>query len=362
MRALLPRAGTAFALPDELSATEPPERRGVCRSCIRLLVAQPDGVAHATFGDLPQFLAAGDLVVVNTSGTLAAAVDGVRPDGTRVPVHFSTELDDGTWVVEVRSPDGAGPLRDVTRGELVVLPDRVPLTLLAAHPDPRVETGSRLWRAAVGLAMPVRAYLLRHGRPISYGYLRDRLPLDDYQTVFARVHGSAEMPSAGRPFTQQLVTDLVTSGVLIAPIVLHAGVSSLELGEAPQPERYAVPEHTARLVRETRQAGGRVVAVGTTVTRALESAVGPGGRIQASAGWTDLVLGPQRPAQVVDGLITGWHAPEASHLLLLEAVAGTELVQQAYDAALAERYLWHEFGDSALLLPAPRAEAVRRTA
>ena len=362
MTPVLPRAGTAFSLPDELSATEPPERRGVCRSCVRLLVAQPDGVTHATFGQLPQFLAAGDLLVVNTSGTLAAAVDGERADGTSVPVHLSTELDDGTWVVELRAPGGHGPLRDATRGEVVELPDGIALTLLAAHPDPRLETGSRLWRAAFTLEVPVRAYLRRHGRPITYSYLRDPLPVDYYQTVFARQHGSAEMPSAGRPFTQDLVTDLVTSGVLIAPVVLHTGVSSLEVGEPPQPERFAVPEHTARLVRETRAAGGRIVAVGTTVTRALESAVGADGRIRAGAGWTDLVLGPQRPAHVVNGLITGWHAPEASHLLLLEAVAGRELVQHAYDAALAERYLWHEFGDSALLLPARRRATVRRTA
>jgi S-adenosylmethionine:tRNA ribosyltransferase-isomerase len=137
----------------------------------------------------------------------------------------------------------------------------------------------------------------------------------------------------------------------VLPLVLHTGVSSPEVHEPPSPERFAVPEVTARLVTATRRAGGRVVAVGTTVTRALETATGDDGRTRAAEGWTDLVLGPDRPARAVTGLVTGLHAPEASHLLLLEAVAGVDLVRRAYDAAVAERYLWHEFGDSMLFLP-----------
>jgi S-adenosylmethionine:tRNA ribosyltransferase-isomerase len=147
------------------------------------------------------------------------------------------------------------------------------------------------------------------------------------------------------------VTDLVRAGVAVAPVTLHAGVSSLEPGEAPPPERYQVPASTAALVNHTRDHGGRVVAVGTTVTRALETVAGPQGGVWAGAGWTDLVLEPARPARVVAGLVTGWHAPDASHLLLLAAVGGADLVAEAYAAALAEGYLWHEFGDSCLLLP-----------
>ncbi|MEP7055062.1 MAG: S-adenosylmethionine:tRNA ribosyltransferase-isomerase [Actinomycetota bacterium] len=358
----LQAAHTTFELPAELSAAEPPEHRGLDRAGVRLLVARPEGITHARFADLTAFLAPGDLVVVNTSATLPAAVDGRRADGSVVPVHFSAELEDGAWIVELRNPDGMGPLADASRGEVIELPDGVLLTLLAAHPDAGRRTGSRLWRTRVAARLPVRSYLHRNGRPISYAYLRRQWPLTDYQTVFALESGSAEMPSAGRPFTDALVTDLVSHGVLIAPVLLHTGVSSLEAGEAPQAERYEVPAQTARLVRLTQAAGGRVIAVGTTVTRALESAVSPDGVIQADAGWTDLVLGPQRPAQVVDGLITGWHAPQASHLLLLEAVAGPALVQEAYDAALEQRYLWHEFGDSALLLPKRNARELQRTA
>ena len=193
--------------------------------------------------------------------------------------------------------------------------------------------------------------LREHGRPIAYGYLDRRYPLDAYQTVFATHPGSAEMASAGRPFTAELVTRLVSAGVLLAPVTLHTGVSSQEAGEAPQPERFSVPEPTARLVNAMRAGGGRVVAVGTTVTRALESAVAEDGTVVARSGWTDRVVTPAEPPRVVTGLVTGWHDPHASHLLLVEAVAGPELTQRAYEAAVAEEYLWHEFGDAALLLP-----------
>ncbi len=228
----------------------------------------------------------------------------------------------------------------------------VAVTLLEPYPragSSPTGAGNRLWRARVD--GPLEDHLRRHGRPIAYGYLPRRYPLSAYQTVFATRPGSAEMPSAGRPFTHGLVTRLVSQGVAIAPITLHTGVSSQEAGEAPQPERFSVPEPTARLVNAVRAGGGRIVAVGTTVTRALESAVTADGDVVARSGWTDRVVTPADPPRVVTGLVTGWHDPHASHLLLVEAVAGPALTQRAYEAAVAEDYLWHEFGDSALLLP-----------
>jgi len=334
----------AFALPAGVEAAAPP----TTRDGVRLLVAAPDGLTHARFTEFAQYLEPGDLVVVNTSATLAAAVDGVRSDGRPVTVHFATALDGGDWVVEIRPQGGAaGPVPDGRAGDRVVLPDGVELTVVTAHPPGQ----HRLWRASVAVEGGVVAYLARHGRPIRYAYVPTPVPLGEYQTVFAREAGSAEMPSAGRPFTAGLVVDLVTRGVGVAPITLHTGVSSQEPGEPPQPERFRVPESTARAVNATRAWGGRVVAVGTTVTRALESAADERGTVRAARGWTDLVLGPHRPARVVTGLVTGWHAPGASHLDLLEAVAGPELVERAYRAAVRQRYLWHEFGDSCLLLP-----------
>jgi S-adenosylmethionine:tRNA ribosyltransferase-isomerase len=366
-----------------LAARRPPEARGLDRDGVRLLAATPDGVVHARFGDLPRFFSAGDLLVVNTSATIAAAMDGRRGDGRPVLVHFSSPLDEGTpwagtpdgrpagqvaldegtptgpagegtpgeeqWLIELRGSAAAtGPLTDAAPGETVTLLAGGSLTLLRRYPGP---AAIRLWAASVSVGGAAGAFLARHGRPIRYSYVPDPWPLPAYQTVFARTPGSAEMPSAGRPFSQGLVTDLIAAGVVIVPITLHAGVASLEAGEPPLPERFTVPEPTAQLVNLTRAEGRRVVAVGTTCTRALESAADPGGTVRARHGWTSLVLGAGHPARIVTGLITGWHDPEASHLALLEAVAGPELVRAAYLEAEQAGYLWHEFGDSCLLLP-----------
>jgi S-adenosylmethionine:tRNA ribosyltransferase-isomerase len=162
------------------------------------------------------------------------------------------------------------------------------------------------------------------------------------------------MPSAARPFTAEVVTGLVARGVDVAPIVLHCGVASLEEGEAPYAEQYRVPADTARRIELARRHGGRVVAVGTTVVRALETVADDAGHVHPGAGWTELVVTPERGVRAVDGLITGWHEPAASHLLLLEAVAGRPLLEASYAAALDEGYRWHEFGDSHLILPGER--------
>lgn len=354
MRAALAPATTSFEVPDALHATEPPEATGLSRDDVRLLVARPGAFEHVRFRDIGDHLAPGDLLVVNTSATRPAAVDGIRAGGLGVAVHFSAWRDDD-WIVELREPDGSRAA--ASAGEVVFLPGNARVEIGAVYPDGSA-TQSRLWTARLTAAIPFDAYLDRYGRPITYDYARGRWPLEAYQTVFARVPGSAEMPSAARPFTDRLVARLVARGVVFAPVVLHCGVSSLEAGEAPLEERYAVPHATARLVNETRRSGGRVVAVGTTATRALETVARRDGTVRADAGVTDLVLDANRPPRAVDGLLTGWHPPGASHLSLLESVAGPELVVQAYEAALAHRYLWHEFGDSCLLLPEKDAARV----
>lgn len=340
-----------FSLPAALEASEPPEARGLTRDSVRMLVASgTDGrLVHSTFSLLPTFLDEGDLVVVNTSGTLAAAADGTDPSGHPVAVHFSTELGPGMWVVEPRRPSaratepwgyGEPPAR-------VVLADGASVELLEPFAGSR-----RLWIALVCTPVPVTRWLAVHGRPIRYGYVRDTWPISTYQSVYVTEPGSAEMPSAGRPFTTDIVTRLVAKGVGVTPIVLHTGVASLEAGEHPYPERVKVPDATARRVNLAKAMRRRVVAIGTTVVRALESAVDPGsGEVRPVDGWTDLVVTPDRRIAVVDGLLTGWHEPAASHLLMLEAVAGRELLERSYDAALSEGYLWHEFGDSHLVLP-----------
>ncbi|MDQ3587101.1 MAG: S-adenosylmethionine:tRNA ribosyltransferase-isomerase [Actinomycetota bacterium] len=323
------------------TAARAPNRRDVAM----LVTTRSDGaLAHARFDDLPRHLAAGDLLVVNTSATLPAAVAG-RLAARPVELHLSTPAPEGTYVVELRTSE-LRPLRRPPLGAGVELAGGGQAQLLAPFAG-----SDRLCVARLLLGAPLERYLARHGRPIRYRHSDPALPIDAYQTVFAREPGSAEMPSAARPFTAGLVTELVAGGVLVAPITLHAGVSSLEHGEVPYPERYRVPAATARLVNAVRSWGGRVVAVGTTVVRALETVATPGGVVAPGEGLTGLTLGPERGLRAIDGLLTGWHEFESSHLELLEAAAGPHLLRRSYAAAQAHGYRWHEFGDSHLILP-----------
>ena len=345
---------TRFDPPDDLTATEPPEARGLRRDGVRLLVADRSGISHTRFFAMADHLAPGDVLVVNTSATVPGQLDGVR-DGGPVVVHVANRLADGRRVIELRtSPYAAAPVLDGRAGERIGLPAGATVDLLEPYPEPGsspTRQGNRLWRGEVRTPTRLGDYLTAYARPLSYGYLRGSFPIAAYQTIFALCPGSAEMPSAGRPFSADLVAALVTRGLVFAPITLHTGVSSPEAHEGPQAEWFEVPETTAALVNAARDRGRRVVAVGTTATRAIESAAAPDGTVAPRSGWTELVISPDRPVRVVNGLVTGWHNPDASHLLLVESVAGAELTQRAYDAAVAERYRWHEFGDSGLLLP-----------
>jgi S-adenosylmethionine:tRNA ribosyltransferase-isomerase len=344
----------ALVLPRRREAAGPPPER----DRVRMLVASRAGIRHATFLDLADLLQPGDLLVVNTSATLPAALAVDRSGGLRV--HLSTPLpgppgrspggeyarhgawpDDGyeRWVVELR--DGDAPYRGGRAGERLPLPGGGEAELLAPYLG-----GRRLWAARLRLPAPLLAYLDRHGEPIRYRHLPEPRPLADFQTIFAAEPGSAEMPSAARPFSERVLERLEDRGVAVAAVVLHAGVSSLERGEAPYPEWLRVPAGTAAAVNRA----ARVIAVGTTVVRALESAAGEDGTVHPTEGWTRLVVTPERGVRVVDGLLTGWHEPDSSHLLMLEAIAGRALVERSYAAALADGYRWHEFGDSHLLL------------
>ncbi|MEU6853791.1 S-adenosylmethionine:tRNA ribosyltransferase-isomerase [Actinacidiphila alni] len=337
-------------VPDSLLATAPAARR----DAVRLLVGErrTGAVARHAFRALPELLRAGDVLVVNTSRTLAAAVDG-RLDGAPVVVHFSTRGADGRWVVEVRDPDGHGSTVRRTGGPAGAAVELAGGTrLVLAEPlDPAAD---RLWVVRPTDWDPI-AYMRRHGRPIRYGYTERDQPLAAYQTVFAVPSpdgmGSAEMPSAGRPFTRSLVTELVSRGVQIAPITLHTGVASVESHEPPYAEPFAVSAATARQVNAARAGGGRVVAVGTTAVRALESVADEHGAVRPGGGWTELVVTPERGVRAVDGLLTGLHEPEASHLLMLRALSGDRLLERVYAEALRGGYRWHEFGDVNLLLP-----------
>jgi S-adenosylmethionine:tRNA ribosyltransferase-isomerase len=328
-------------------ATRPPEARGVARDGVRLMVSDGDAPpTHHRFHDLADVLVPGDALVVNVSATLAAALDAVRPDGALIVLHLSTRQPDGTWVVEGRRPAGFGtvPFGEPLTGERLRLRGGGTANVLepfgASH---------RLFVAELDTPHPLLDHLSRYGSPIRYAYLDGAYPIEQYQTVFARIPGSAEMPSAARPFTEALVTRLVSAGVEVVPFVLHTGVSSLEGHEDPYPEWYSVPELSAARLRAAHARGGRVIAVGTTAVRALTTTADERGAIQAGEGWTNLVVHPGARVPV-DGLITGLHEPEASHVELLRALAPEDVLAEAYEAALTEGYLWHEFGDSHLIL------------
>lgn len=329
-----------FELPPHLEATMPAELRGDGRDDVRMLVTRRAGdvVEHAHFRELPSFLAPGDLLVLNATATLPAALTATRGDGEEIALHVSTPLPGGLVIVEPRRVAAH-------EGERLLLPGGVEATLLTRYRD-----SVRLWIARIALRGTLHDYLRAHGRPITYSYVKGRFPLDAYQTVYATEPGSAEMPSAGRAFTKRMLACLRRSGVRLAKLVLHAGVASLEDHERPYDEYYEVPARTAEEVRRAKGRGHRVIAVGTTVVRALESSVDAHGAVIASRGWTDLVITPERGVRVVDALLTGFHEPKATHLAMLEAIGGRVHVANAYREALRGGYLWHEFGDLHLLL------------
>ncbi|HXW33466.1 MAG TPA: S-adenosylmethionine:tRNA ribosyltransferase-isomerase [Acidimicrobiales bacterium] len=405
-----------FKLPQSLEASTPPELEGRARDGVRLMVARRGSqeLVHMRFYELPDILRPGDLLVVNTSATLPAALDGKVNDEPAAihlsgpmsePVHHamsepvhravsepflgpfdragprrigasSRDFDQKARDVAQNSSPGAQKSEDAAqkrwlvelrhRGDLETTPwlDARPgteITLDGGGSARLVRPGmtarsseqrsTRLWEAELSVGSPVLEYLAQHGHPIRYGYARMGLSIDSYQTVFADEPGSAEMPSAARPFTADLVARLVSRGVGIAPISLHTGVSSPEAHEPPIPEWFKVSAETAARVNATRRLGRWVIAVGTTSVRALESASDERGLVLAAQGRTDLVIGPKHPVRVADGMITGWHEPGASHLAMLSAVAGSQLLESSYREALAKGYLWHEFGDSQLIVP-----------
>jgi S-adenosylmethionine:tRNA ribosyltransferase-isomerase len=335
-----------FVRPPELQATEPPELRGIERDEVRLLVTDRTGsFALPSFRSLPELLKPGDLLVVNETATLAASLRAHGTSGEFL-LNVSTYYGGGIWLAEPRWSTGRpGPVR-LDPGDCV---DAGGVTFHAIGPFPGIE---RLWFfRGVG---DVFAAMEHFGQPIRYGYVPHAYPLDTYQTLFGRIPGSAEMPSAARPFTARVVHALKSRGVEIASIVLHAGVSSLEAepdrSDIPPvyPEPFEVSRITAEKVNATRVRGCRVVAVGTTVVRALETAW-EGNEVSPLRGFTRLTLGPDRPVGSVDGMLTGFHDPRTSHLALLFGFAGENRIRSAYAEAVRERFLWHEFGDSHLV-------------
>jgi S-adenosylmethionine:tRNA ribosyltransferase-isomerase len=388
------RSTVRFELPPELEAGAPPETRGLRRDHVRLLLLDrgTGAVRHHRFDELPRLLRPGDLVVVNDSRTLPASLLGRTASGAALEIRLAA-CDGGVRGTPRGCPGQSGGVRGTPRGcpggsgageRWAALPLGVPagggdpaLVPTDARPaPPPLPPGERLvfgggltatvlgrhaeapplvWLAFDAGGERLAEALHRAGRPVRYAYVPRPWPLHHYQTMFAAEPGSAEMASAGRPFTLQTVRALRDRGIGLATISLHAGLSTygdpaVDRRFVP-PEAYRVPAATAAAVERCRAARGRVVAVGTTVVRALETAADQGGgRVLAGAGVTRLRIGPGHRLQAVDGLLTGLHEPEASHLDLLGAVVAPEVLARAYTAALAAGYLWHEFGDVCLVI------------
>ncbi len=344
------RSELLFARPLQLQANAPAEARGVPRDHARLMVSTGERHEHASFFDLARFLNPGDLLVVNDSATLPASLPAAGSPGEFI-VNLATDFGGGTWLAEPRwSSSQPGPLA-LRAGETLEIAG-LPARLIAPYPGL-----PRLW--FIRIDGDIRAAMNRAGSPIRYGYVEQAYPLSTYQTVFARIPGSAEMPSAAYPFTERVVSDLRARGVQIVPITLHTGVSSLEVEaevveEHPlYPEPFTVSAATAQAVNGAKREGRRIIATGTTCVRALESAWN-GYEVVPRSAFTRLYIHPQRGVNVIDGLITGLHDPVTSHLAMLYTIAGQDLIRSAYEEAVRQGYLWHEFGDSHLILP-PRA-------
>lgn len=346
-----------FDLPPELEANAPPEARGLARDEVRLMVSyrSDNRIVHTQFRQIGDYLNEGDVLVLNTSGTLNAALQATNVDGLRLELHLSTRLPSNLWIVEVRLPQGKTtlPYYDIIPGMSLRLPAGANATLhtpYMAQAD-MPQTQPRLWIATLQLPSTYQDYLASHGFPIRYNYVHEQWPGEYYQSVYVTEMGSAEMPSAGHAFTPELITQLVARGIQIAPLLLHTGVASLEKHEPPYEEYYRVTQTTANIVNAAHVEGRRVIAVGTTVIRALETVTDTQRHTHPGEGWTRTIITPERGIYALDGLLTGLHEPQATHLLMLAALANAEHLKRTYKEALSSEYLWHEFGDLHLLLP-----------
>jgi S-adenosylmethionine:tRNA ribosyltransferase-isomerase len=343
---------TAFHLPSQLNADRPPERRGLARDGVRLLVLDRNTgqVTHTRFDRITEFLDPGDLLVFNSSRTLPATLVGtVRHLQWAVEVRLAELLPDGTWLaLLVQSPQKA----DVTKG--LILEFAQDLRCEVLERDQRIP---RLWKlrfSKSGTEFLDSVY--RIGQPVRYRYLSAPWRLSYYQNVYALQPGAAEMPSAGRAFTWRLLLQLRSRGVESASITLHAGLSSyldieLDRQHLAAEEEYWISEEAAAKIRRAKNSGRRIVAIGTTVVRALESiAAESGGEVRACHQYTQLRVTADYRLQIVNSLLTGLHEPEASHLDLLAVFVPPPTIYATYSEAIQQHYLWHEFGDLNLIL------------
>lgn len=341
-----------FDLPQQLSCPLPSEERGLARDDARLLVTADDGlfIKHTTFQFLDEFLEAGDVLVVNTSATRPAALPILLPFHKKGMLHLSNQIEEGKWLVEIREIQGEKTIRwkGGQEGMTFNLPNGARVTLKKRFYENRKLLD--LWIVVLNVKDNLDNYLKQYAHAIKYEKINDRYPMSYYQTFFSFEPGSSEMPSAARGFTRPLVDRLLKKGIQFAPILLHTGVSSLEEDEMPYPEYMEISPVSASIINSAKRQGKRIIAVGTTAIRAVESAANQAGLVQAYHGNTSLFIDQDYQPRIADGLLTGFHEPRASHLHMLQALASFQHVEIAYEEAIKHQYFWHVFGDLHLIL------------
>lgn len=341
-----------FDLPQYLACPTPTEERNLERDEVRLLVSTNSGeIEHTTFNHFPSFLQEGDVLVVNTSATIPAALPVSLPGGRQGRLHISSKLNNGKWLIEIREISGTKTKRwhEGEEGMVFQLPSGTSATLKQRFY--KNDQWLHLWVVEFNLHQPMQTYLAANARPIQYEKLDRQYPLSYYQAFFSFHPGSSEMPSAGRGFTPGIIERLLKKGVALAPVILHTGVSSLEENETPYPEYMEIDPVSTSIINTAKRQGRRIIAVGTTAIRAIETAVNNEGSLLPYRGSTELFIDESYTMKIIDGLLTGFHEPKASHLNMLQSVGGFDHIDKAYQEAIKAGYYWHQFGDLHLILP-----------
>lgn len=341
-----------FDLPEHLACPKPTEERNLSRDEVRLLVTTGNGQTdHTTFKHFDRYLQQGDVLVVNTSATIAAALPITLPNRRKGVIHLSNQLNAREWLIEIREIIGNRTVRWKGGKSGMLFPLSAAADVALKQRYYKNQQWLDLWIAEFSTNQPPKDYLEAHARPIQYEKLDTLYPHSYYQTFFSFHPGSSEMPSAGRGFTADLIERLLKKGVVLAPILLHTGVSSLEENETPYPEYMEISPVSASILNTAKSQNRRIIAVGTTAVRAIESAVNEEGKVLPYQGNTELFIDESYEMKVADALLTGFHEPRASHLNMLQAIAGADHIERAYQAAIAANYYWHQFGDLHLILP-----------
>ena len=346
-----------FYLPDYLQRPKPTETRGIPRDEIRLMVSNISNnhIEHTIFRNIGEYLRPDDVLVINTTGTLNTPLKAMTKDGISVKVHLSSKQKDNHWAVALRkaTENEIENFHTVHQGEFLALDGGGSVEIIQPYCSKNShQQHLQLWETKIHIEGDLQNYLDENTTPIFPNYIREQYPQSYYQTVFAKEMGSTQLASGGRGFTASLLTRLIAKGIQVVPVLLHIGGGIENIGKpGPFEEYYQVSEVTANTINKARKAGKRIIAIGTTVVRALETVANKDGFIKSGEGKTNKFITPEQGVYAIDGLVTGLQSPKASHLLLIEALTGRQHLEICYQEGIEQSYQWHKFGDVHLILP-----------